>query len=152
MFSRQKQGGAPRLFVWLRSVTAVLVFSLPLSGWADGTPFPLQTGANSIYFSAGEVTNSGALFFFQAPDLLSLSVSPALFFQTNTPLAGDLFLPVQPIGGASAQQFFFAASFPGRQASEFGDAEYVPSPPFPGMILFISGLPAVPLLPARITL
>ncbi|MGD1084439.1 MAG: SUMF1/EgtB/PvdO family nonheme iron enzyme [Verrucomicrobiota bacterium] len=116
---------------------------LALSGSAQTAPFPLLIGTNSIYFSAREITNSGALFFYQAADLASLSTNPALFFQTNTPLAGDLSLPVGPGAGGPAQDFFFAAAFPGRLAGQFGDAECVPPPSPPGMALFVSGLSAV---------
>ena len=143
MCFRLQQGGGSRWFVWARRFAAIWASFLALSSRADVAPFPLLAGPDAMCISAGEITNSGALFIYQAADLGSLSTNPALFFQTNTPLAGDLFLPVQPGGGEVAQEFFFAASFPGRLASEFGDVEDVAPPSPPGMVLFVSGLPAV---------
>jgi formylglycine-generating enzyme required for sulfatase activity len=60
----------------------------------------------------------GALFIYQAHDLPSLSASPSVAVQTNTPLTNGLRFSIPVPAAAPSQAFFTAAHWPGRTVEE----------------------------------
>ena len=108
---------------------------LATSSFADTVRLRLLPSTNAVIVTADPISEAGALFVFQAPNLPSLTETPAICFQANTP--GSLWLPVEQ----SDQSYFFAVHWPGRSVGEFGSPEYAPDQPPPGMILIASGLP-----------
>src|ERR1035437_4027488 len=117
-------------------ITAALAFCvLATSSSADAVRLRMMLSTNSVVLTADPISEAGALFVYQAPNLSSLTATPSILFQADTPVG--LWLPTEP----SDQAYFFAVHWPGRSVGEFGSSEYAPDPPPPGMILIASGLP-----------
>ena len=123
-----------------RAVLAILAScGIASASFGASVPLHMVPGSNATFLMAEPLSEPGALFVFQAPDLASLSQSPTIFLQTNTPCS--LCLPTGSPAGTPGASFFFAIHWAGRSVSEFGSPEYAPSPPPPGLILITSGLP-----------
>ena len=80
---------------------------LATSSFADTVRLRLLPSTNAVIVTADPISEAGALFVFQAPNLPSLTETPAICFQANTP--GSLWLPVEQ----SDQSYFFAVHWPG---------------------------------------
>ena len=123
-------------------LTSLLLLALGSTAvQAQTPPLRLEPRTNSYDLVLGSMSSTGVVFLYQAPDLQALADAPSLMLQTNTPLASELRLPVQPASGHSNSAFFAAGYWPGRSVDEFGDPTYAPDPVPPDMILLTSGAP-----------
>jgi formylglycine-generating enzyme required for sulfatase activity/murein DD-endopeptidase MepM/ murein hydrolase activator NlpD len=116
-------------------IAALAFCVMATSSFADAVRLRMVRSTNSVVLTADPISEAGALFVYQAPNLPSLTAIPSILFQADTPVG--LWLPTKP----SDQAYFFAVHWPGRSVGEFGSPEYAPDPPPPGMILIASGLP-----------
>lgn len=97
-----------RLANWMAATWLALCLGAS-AGSAAAIPLRLENGVSGLTLVVGPITNTGSLFVRTAPDLPALASGPAIFFQTNTPFAGELRLPVA-VGSASRQAAFFSVA------------------------------------------
>src|ERR1035437_5752225 len=116
--------------IYRTGITAALAFCvLATASFADAVRLRRVRSTNSVVLTADPISEAGALFVYQAPNLSSLAATPSILFQADTP--GGLWLPTEP----SDQAYFFAVHWPGRWGSEFATPKSPPAPPLRGMIL-----------------
>jgi formylglycine-generating enzyme required for sulfatase activity/murein DD-endopeptidase MepM/ murein hydrolase activator NlpD len=109
---------------------------------ASAAPFGLEISRHPTNVTVSPIPDAGALFLYQASDLISLREGPSVLFETNTPLADGLSVPLGTALSQTNQAFVFAAHWPGRSVDEFGDPEYMAEEPAPAAVLFTFGLPS----------
>ncbi len=88
--------------------------AIAVSAFAAALPLRLEWSPPAARLVVGPIPEPGALFVFAAPDLPSLVATPTMILQTNTPLAGELQLPVAAADGVSNHAFYKAAHWPGH--------------------------------------
>ena len=84
------------------------------ASFAATVTFRLELANNTIRLVLDPIVQPGVLFVWATPDLTSLMSTPALLFQTNTPLPGGLRLPVPADGGFVERGYFRAAHWAGQ--------------------------------------
>jgi formylglycine-generating enzyme required for sulfatase activity len=87
---------------------------LTRAAMASTVPMRVEVTTNLAYLVVSPVTNLGALFVLGAPELPALATGPCVVFQTNTPQAAGLRVPIPVAGAFSNRAFFVAAHWPGQ--------------------------------------
>ena len=111
--------GCPAVLRPARSLFPLAILLLGLltmtaTSRAATAPLRLEMVTNTPCLVAGPIPEAGALFVYAAADLADLLVTPTILFQTNTPLAGEVRLPVPLTGTFSTQGFFRIGFWKGR--------------------------------------
>ena len=113
----------------------------PAQPSAPVVPLQLMLVTNGVNLVVGSMQTTGALFFQMAGDLPTLLTNPKPLFQTNSPLATSLLLPMGQAAGSTTQGFFSATYYLNESVTNFGDPENDDSDTNATMLLFTSGLP-----------